>query len=120
MKIKILVAIIALGGLCSFSNYESISTRYNAIGKFQASDGEAIIKKQDCATCHKVDKKVVGPSYLDIAKKYPMNDKNIKYISEKIIKGGSGVWGPIPMSAHSALKKDDAKKIAIYILSLNK
>jgi len=120
MKIKIVVAMIALGGLCSFSNYESNSKKYNAIEEFQASDGEAIIKKQDCATCHKVEKKVVGPSYLDIAKKYPMNDKNIKYISEKIIKGGSGVWGPIPMSAHTALKKDDAKKIAIYILSLNK
>jgi cytochrome c len=49
-----------------------------------------------------------------------MNDKNINYLSDKIIKGGSGVWGAIPMAAHGALKKDDAKKIAKYILSLNK
>ncbi|GGF10227.1 c-type cytochrome [Flavobacterium limi] len=120
MKIKILVAMITLGSLCSFSNYVSIPAQYSAIEQTKPSEGEALIKKEDCATCHKIDKKVVGPSYLDIAKKYPMNDKNIKYISEKITKGGSGVWGPIPMSAHTALKKDDAKKIAIYILSLNK
>jgi cytochrome c len=121
MKIKILAAIIALGGLSSFSNYESISTRYTS-GKdeVQTSEGEKIMAKQDCATCHKIDKKVIGPSYLDIAKKYPMNDKNISYLSDKIIKGGSGVWGAIPMAPHATLKKDDAKKIAKYILSLNK
>ena len=120
MKIKILVAMIALGVLCSFSNYESIPVEYSVIKQTKPSEGEALIKKEDCATCHKIDKKVVGPSYLDIAKKYPMNDKNVKYLTDKITKGGSGVWGAIPMSAHTALKKDDAKKIAIYILSLNK
>jgi cytochrome c len=120
MKIKILAAIIALGGLCSFSNYESISTKYSGKDQAQPSEGEAIMKKLDCATCHKIDKKVIGPSFLDIAKKYPMNDKNINYLSDKIIKGGSGVWGAVPMAAHTALKKDDAKKIAKYILSLNK
>ena len=117
MKIKILTAIIILVGLSSFTNYESA---YSVIKQTQPSEGEALIKKEDCATCHKIDKKVVGPSYLDIAKKYPMNDKNIKYLSEKITKGGSGVWGAIPMSAHTAMKKDDAKKIATYILSLKK
>lgn len=119
MKIKIVTAIIALAGLSSFTNYESVSG-YSAIEQTQSSEGEALIKKEDCATCHKIDKKVIGPSYLDIAKKYPMNDKNVKYLSEKITKGGSGVWGAIPMSAHTAMKKDDAKKIAIYILSLKK
>ncbi|QKJ63809.1 c-type cytochrome [Flavobacterium sp. M31R6] len=120
MKIKILAAIIALGGLCSFSNYKSIPTEYSGKEEVQPSEGELIMKKQDCATCHKIDKKVIGPSFLDISKKYPMNDKNINYLADKIIKGGSGVWGAIPMAAHTALKKDDAKKIAKYILSLNK
>jgi len=119
MKIKIVTAIITLVGLSSFTNFESVSG-YSAVIQTQSSEGEALIKKEDCATCHKIDKKVVGPSYLDIAKKYPMNDKNIKYLSEKITKGGSGVWGAIPMSAHTAMKKDDAKKIATYILSLKK
>ena len=120
MKIKILAAIIALGALSSFSEYELIPEKYSDKVQVQPSEGELIMKKQDCATCHKIDKKVIGPSFLDIAKKYPMNDKNINYLSDKIIKGGSGVWGAIPMAAHTALKKDDAKKIAKYILSLNK
>jgi len=120
MKIKILVAIIAIGGLSSFSNYKSISPRYIVINDVDPSEGEVIMKKLDCATCHKMDKKVIGPSFLDIAKKYPTNDKNINYLSDKIIKGGSGVWGAIPMAPHATLKKDEAKKIAKYILSLNK
>jgi cytochrome c len=74
----------------------------------------------DCVGCHKLDKKLIGPSYLDIAKKYTLNDKNINYLSNKIIKGGSGVWGNIPMAAHATLKKDEAKSIAKYILSLKK
>lgn len=121
MKISILAAIIAFGTLSSFSNFGIISSKYNNVNDQTkpSSEGEKIIAKQDCATCHKVDKKVVGPSYLDIAKKYPTNDKSINYLSDKIIKGGSGVWGTIPMLAHTALKKDDAKKIAKYILSLN-
>jgi cytochrome c len=122
MKIKILAAIIILGGLSSFSDYESIPTKHSSVKYVvvQPSEGEKIMAKLDCVTCHKIDKKVIGPSYLDIAKKYPMNDKNISYLSDKIIKGGSGVWGAIPMAAHASLKKDDAKKIAKYILSLNK
>ena len=70
--------------------------------------------------CHKLDKKLIGPSYLDIAKKYPNNDKNVTYLVGKIIKGGSGVWGTMPMSAHSSLKKEDAKSMAQYILGLKK
>lgn len=86
----------------------------------QQSEGEKLISKMDCVGCHKLDKKLIGPSYLDIAKKYDLNDKNINYLSGKIIKGGSGVWGAMPMSAHSSLSKDDAKKMAKYILSLKK
>lgn len=121
MKIKLFIAITAIGGLSAFSDYKAVPTSYSTKTTIiQSSEGEKLIAKQDCATCHKIDKKVIGPSYLDIAKKYPLNDKNINYISDKIIKGGSGVWGAIPMSAHGALKKDEAKKIAKYILSLNK
>ncbi|AOW09955.1 c-type cytochrome [Flavobacterium gilvum] len=120
MKIKILVAVIAFGGLSSFSGFETNLKEYkNSSDETELSEGEKIMAKLDCATCHKIDKKVIGPSYLDIAKKYPLNDKSIGYLSDKIIKGGSGVWGAIPMAPHAALKKDDAKKVAKYILSLN-
>jgi cytochrome c len=121
MKINILATIILLVGLSSFSDFETIPTKNNSYKhEDQPSEGEKIMAKLDCAACHKIDKKVIGPSFLDIAKKYPMTDKNINYLSDKIIKGGSGVWGSIPMAAHTALKKDDAKKIVKYILSLNK
>jgi cytochrome c len=124
MKLKYLLFGVALISLTSFSN-DNLDTKYikatkksNAI--FQTSDGEKLIAKSDCVGCHKLDKKLIGPSYLDIAKKYASNEKNVAYLSGKIIKGGSGVWGTIPMAAHTSLKKDDAKSMAKYILSLKK
>ncbi len=125
MKLKFVLFGAALISLNSFST--PIETpKYSKVTKKkvtfidQSSDGEKLIAKSDCIGCHKVDKKLIGPSYLEIAKKYPLNDKNIAYLTGKIIKGGSGVWGSIPMSAHASLKKDDAKAMAKYILSLKK
>jgi cytochrome c len=124
MKLKYLLFGVALISLTSFSN-DNLDTKYIKATKkttaiFQTSDGEKLIAKSDCIGCHKLDKKLIGPSYLDIAKKYPSNEKNIAYLSGKIIKGGSGVWGTIPMSAHASLKKNDANSMAKYILSLKK
>ncbi|TDE07322.1 c-type cytochrome [Flavobacterium sandaracinum] len=124
MKLKYLLFGVALIGLTSFSD-DNLDTKYTTTSKitntvFQASDGEKLIAKSDCIGCHKLDKKLIGPSYLEIAKKYPLTDKNVAYLTGKIIKGGSGVWGAIPMSAHASLKKDDAKSMATYILSLKK
>ena len=124
MKLKYLFFGVALIGLTSFSTdnsdikYSKVTKKSSAI--YQTSQGEKLIAKSDCIGCHKLDKKLIGPSYLDIAKKYPLNDKNVAYLSGKIIKGGSGVWGTIPMAAHASLKKDDAKSMAKYILSLKK
>jgi cytochrome c len=124
MKLKYLFFGVALVSLTSFSN-DNLDTKYSKATKksknvLQTSDGEKLIAKSDCIGCHKLDKKLVGPSYLDIAKKYASNEKNVIYLSGKIIKGGSGVWGTIPMAAHASLKKDDAKSMASYILSLKK
>ena len=124
MKLKYLFFGVALIGLTSFSS-DNLDTKYiKATQKsnkvVQTSDGEKLIAKSDCIGCHKLDKKLVGPSYLEIAKKYVSNDKNINYLSGKIIKGGSGVWGTIPMAAHSSMTKGDAKSMASYILSLKK
>lgn len=124
MKLKFVLFGAALISLNSFSTpietpkYSKVSKKVTLVD--QSSDGEKLIAKSDCIGCHKVDKKLIGPSYLEIAKKYPLNDKNIAYLTGKIIKGGSGVWGSIPMSAHASLKKDDAKAMAKYILSLKK
>lgn len=61
---------------------------------------------------------MIGPAYVDIAAKYPLNDENVNHLADKIIAGGKGVWGEVPMTPHSALSKDDAKKMVSYILSL--
>ena len=122
MKLKILLFGIAFLGLTSFSASDSYAPYVTAVkgSKIisQSLEGEKLIAKSDCVGCHKVDKKLIGPSYLDIAKKYPLNDKSINYLATKIIKGGSGVWGTIPMAAHTTLKKEDAKLMATYILSV--
>ncbi|WP_339920151.1 c-type cytochrome [uncultured Flavobacterium sp.] len=124
MKIKYLLLAVAMIGLTAFSNANLDETYINSSkiksSKIQISDGEKLIAKSDCIGCHNKDKKVVGPSYVDIANKYAANDKNINYLSGKIIKGGSGVWGTLPMGAHASLTKDDAKSMVKYILSLKK
>ena len=87
---------------------------------YQISAGEKLINKSDCLGCHNKTNKIIGPAYVEVAKKYPNNEKNINYLADKIIKGGTGVWGTMPMTAHATLKKEDAKLMGKYILSLKK
>jgi cytochrome c len=81
-------------------------------------EGKQLLSKNDCLTCHKLDIKVVGPAYIDVAKKYPASEANYDLLSKKVIAGGSGVWGTAPMAPHPALAPADAKKMIEYILSL--
>ncbi len=83
----------------------------------ELSEGKQLMLKSDCVACHSPQNKLVGPSYVEIVKKYPLTDKHLNALSQKIIKGGSGVWGQIPMAPHAALNESDAKKIVKYILS---
>ena len=83
-----------------------------------SAKGEQLIGASDCLTCHKVEAKIVGPSYIDVANKYEATDANIEMLAGKIINGGSGSWGEIPMAPHAALSTDDAKEMVKYILSL--
>jgi cytochrome c len=84
-----------------------------------ASAAEELAKKDGCLLCHAVDKKVVGPAYKEVAAKYK-GDKNMEAkLIEKVKKGGSGVWGQIPMPPNSPQVKDeDIKTIVQWILSL--
>lgn len=84
------------------------------------SDGEKLIAKSDCIGCHNKVQKVIGPAYVDIAAKYPLTEENINHLADKVIQGGKGVWGEIPMTPHASLSKDDAKSMVKYILSLKK
>jgi cytochrome c len=83
-------------------------------------DGKALIEGSDCRTCHKDDAKLIGPAYVEVAKKYESNEKNIKLLAEKIMKGGQGVWGEIPMAGHPNLSQEDAEAMIKYILSMKK
>jgi len=81
-------------------------------------DGKALIAKSDCLTCHQEATKVIGPAYKDVAKKYEATDANVKHLAGKIIAGGTGVWGQLPMTAHPQLSTADAETMVRYILSL--
>ena len=81
--------------------------------------GEALIAEAGCIACHNVDKAVVGPGYTDVAKKYEGRSDAIAYLTDKIIKGGSGVWGGQVMPAQIQLEKSQAQNIAAFIMSLN-
>ena len=78
---------------------------------------EALAKKYNCLACHQVDKKVVGPAYKDIAKKYKGQNVSAKLV-EKVKKGGSGVWGPVPMPPNAAVPDADLKKLVDWILKM--
>jgi cytochrome c len=80
--------------------------------------GKRLIELSDCKSCHALDKKSVGPTYLAIAEKYKTTNGAVNLLAEKIIKGGGGVWGEQAMSAHPQLTQAQAKEMTKYILSL--
>lgn len=78
---------------------------------------QALATSKNCMACHSVDKKLVGPSYKDVAAKYAGQKDAVDKLSAKIIKGGSGVWGPIPMPPNAQVSEADAKKLATWVLT---
>lgn len=76
-----------------------------------------LAKKNACMTCHTVEKKLVGPAYQDVAKKYAGQNDATANLAKSIKAGGSGKWGPVPMPAQAALSDADASTLATWILS---
>ncbi len=88
-------------------------------GQANAADAQALAQKSGCLACHSIDKKVLGPSYKDVAAKYKGDKGAEAKLVAKVKAGGSGVWGPMPMPANSPQVKDeDIKTIVQWILSL--
>ncbi len=83
------------------------------------AQGEALVKASDCKTCHHPVNKIIGPSHTDVAKKYEFTEANVKMLAQKIIAGGQGVWGEIPMAAHADISTENAESMARYVLSLD-
>lgn len=83
--------------------------------------GLELAAQNQCPTCHKIDEKLTGPAYREVANKYAgADDATITKLAKKVIEGGSGVWGEVPMTPHPGLSEDDAKSIVKYILLLKK
>ncbi len=76
-----------------------------------------LAKKSNCMACHAVDKKMVGPSYQDVAKKYAGNATAVKDLSAKVKAGGKGVWGQIPMPPNAAVKDADIETLVKWVLA---
>ena len=77
-----------------------------------------LAQKKSCLACHATDKKLVGPSYKDVADKYAGQKDATAKLAEKIQKGGVGVWGQIPMPANPQVSADEAKTLAAWVLSI--
>jgi cytochrome c len=79
---------------------------------------QALATAKSCMACHAMDKKVVGPSYKEVAAKYAGQKDAVDKLAVKIMKGGGGVWGPGPMPANAQVNEADAKKRAAWILTV--
>ncbi len=118
MKQKLIILLTAISFSPFLINAVSAQTKTASKPNTDTIQGKALISKSDCLSCHKPAVKLIGPSFQDIAKKYPSTPDNYQLLTQKIIKGGSGNWGPMAMSPHSTLPVADVKKMLAYILSI--
>jgi cytochrome c len=99
---RILVAVLAFGAMISNAAFAS----------------EQLAKEKNCLACHAVDNKLVGPGYKEVAAKYKGDKSAEDKLAQKVMKGGSGVWGQIPMPANPQVSAAEAKTLVKWILSL--
>jgi cytochrome c len=78
---------------------------------------QALATSKNCMACHAIDKKLVGPAFKDVAAKYASDKSATDKLAAKITKGGSGVWGPIPMPANTQVNEAESKKLAAWVLT---
>lgn len=116
----VLVSIICLCVECGANTQDKGKNQANNSDQVEILEGKNLISQSDCMGCHKEDSKLVGPSYLEIANYYEANENNINMLADKIIKGGQGAWGKIPMAPHPTISEQDAQKMVRYILSVKK
>ena len=95
-----------------------IATALAAAASLPAFANEDLAKKKNCMACHAIDKKLVGPSYKDVAKKYAGQKDAVDKLAVKVTKGGSGVWGAVPMPANPQVSEAEAKQLVQWVLGL--
>ena len=78
---------------------------------------QALATAKNCMACHAMDKKLVGPSYKDVAAKYASDKAAVEKLAGKIMKGGSGIWGAVPMPANAQVTDAEAKTLAAWVMA---
>lgn len=106
-KMKKLMMIAAAAGLVLASSAHAVD----------AEKAKALAQSKNCLACHAIDKKLVGPAYTEVSKKYKGNKDAEDMLIKKVINGGGGVWGTIPMPPNP-VKQDEAKLLVEWILSM--
>ncbi|SKC61834.1 c-type cytochrome [Ohtaekwangia koreensis] len=133
-KLFVLIALVGVAGMSltscgskkeekkeeadAYNDYETAEPKA-ASAEDQIAQGQALVDGSDCKTCHHPTNKIVGPAHMEVAKKYEFTKANVTMLAGKIINGGSGNWGEIPMSPHADVSQADAEKMAMYVLSLD-
>jgi cytochrome c len=101
---------LLLAGVCLMGVHSAIAV--------DMAQGAALAKTHNCLACHAIDKKMVGPAYQDVAKKYKGDKEAVNTLVSKVKAGGKGVWGPIPMPANSPKVSDaDIKTLVEWVLA---
>ena len=89
-----------------------------AVAETPEAKGQKLVEGGDCMGCHKIDTKLVGPAFQDVAAKY--TEADAEKLAKKIIDGGAGNWGEVPMTPHAGLSVENAKLMGAYVLSQKK
>ncbi len=104
-----------------FNGYVSLlalaSTAICATSAYAAPDMQALAEKSGCFSCHRMQTKVVGPAFVDVAAKYKGDAEAPARLAQKVREGGKGAWGRIPMPPHPNLKEDEALQLVNWVLS---
>jgi cytochrome c len=95
-----------------------ICTLFAALTSGSALANADLARAKNCMACHSVGNKVVGPAFKDVAKKYAGQSDAEDKLVQKVMKGGSGVWGPVPMPANAQVSEEEAHILVKWVLSL--
>lgn len=119
MKLKIVVGCLMLGLFAACGGNAPQSAHELALEKNpEYQKGMNLVAQNNCLTCHQVSGSSTGPAYDDVANKYLPTEANIDMLAQKVISGGSGHWGSVPMTPHPTLSMADAQAMVKYILML--
>ncbi|MEJ5963586.1 PQQ-dependent sugar dehydrogenase [Pedobacter immunditicola] len=110
---------VSFGYIPHGKDVATILTSNQEVSSFKYLKGKQMVLSMDCKSCHSLDQASVGPSYLDIAKRYSGKPGSLEKLANKVIQGGSGSWGERAMTAHPALSVQEAQDMTAYILSLS-